>query len=609
MKNLLYLSFLVLFSCSSKKPQEQCLLYGNDINLIAIDLRNSTGFPFPYNGSYQTDSTKIVFDCYIDKFGLQDYKGNDILKREYEGILFLDNERLLIQKNDLLGVVDRFGNSILPTTYKEIYPFINEENKSLFLLVTNSDYKQAIFNHNGNEIYPFTINYLTESVIYKNKVFLVTDEDNYTKKMLKVSNGKIEIFSDYVYNFIQIKDNLATLYYNQNGTAYQGFYNMENDSILYGFDRYYYHKPKNEIWATSKKSGYKNYDVIIDSSFTVKPNKYANTTRITNDYFYLKAENGYQIMDLYDNILPFSYPVIQPFDGDIRADIHGKDYAETRKNLFKFYTNAESKRYGVIDNNGKILVPADTYDVINLNNVNNRYSHYNNISHNKKEYLKEKKLDRIFYVYERDENTKNILLDVNGNEIIATDKGYYVDLERFSFHNHLLAQKRDTIKVYDLDIKKVVYVASGLGVGHNFTELYPDGYRYYKPADEPDLTEVTYLGNKLNVLYQTKVRSDSLHYKLPIRGDKVFFKKEGKTGLINFKEEEIVPAKYDQITMPNSDYNIVKQNGKFGVITNNNEIVIDIIYDKIEFQINVQSFNCYLNDQMERIYIGRLKRK
>lgn len=607
MKKIVYILLLFLLSCSTKKIQQEWFVTGEDIKKESRRYANDfAGLLAFYNemgtNQFQADSTEVVLEVFSQKFGLRNKNTSEILRTEYTYLAFLNTDYLLAENGSFYGVIDPNGKIVLPIEYEEIN-FYNVE-KPFFIVGKNN--KKAIINGNGNLIHPFTINYFNSSVIYENKVFLVTDEENYKQQLLKIIDGKIEIIPD-VYNFQKINSRVAAFHHDKRGSRFDGLYNMENDSVLDGFGKLYYHKSKNEIWATTQKSKYKLYDTVIDSSFIVNPNPLANIERIVNGYIYQKTENGYKLMDLNDKILPFIYPKVEPFDTTVRDDIHGKEWGNFRKHLFKFYINIDDSKYGIIDNTGKIIVPANKYDIINLADMYDTYSYYNNIGHEKKQYLQRKKLDRIFYVSEKTNTSKNILLDINGDEILTIDKGYYADLEQFSFHNHLIATKRDTVKIYDLNTKKVAYTANGYGL--DFKELYPSGYRYWKSTEEGNMTEVTYLSNKLNVLYQTKVKSDSLYFKLPTKGDKIFFTKNNLKGLLNFNEEEIVPAEYSEITIPTPDYNIVKQNGKFGVITNNNSRVINIIYDKIEFQINTQSFNCFLNNQMKRIYVNELMRK
>ncbi|MBK6525166.1 MAG: WG repeat-containing protein [Crocinitomicaceae bacterium] len=60
------------------------------------------------------------------------------------------------------------------------------------------------------------------------------------------------------------------------------------------------------------------------------------------------------------------------------------------------------------------------------------------------------------------------------------------------------------------------------------------------------------------------------------------FEDNYKYGFESFGEI-VIPAEYDELPEFYSSFMIAKKNGKYGVINGKNEILIDFIYDKIEF--------------------------
>ena len=107
-------------------------------------------------------------------------------------------------------------------------------------------------------------------------------------------------------------------------------------------------------------------------------------------------------------------------------------------------------------------------------------------------------------------------------------------------------------------------------------------------------------------MYAQEVANDSLWYKL-IKGDKIYFEKNNKVGLTDFEENVIVPAEYDKIDIFHAEFNLVKKDGKYGVISNSNKIIIELIYDKIIYNISNQSFDCYLEEKKNEYYLRELK--
>ena len=606
MKQPIYILCFLILSCTSIKLKKEEFISEKDFR------RNNFSNYFKQHekakDKFETDSVEIIYDVINDRFALKNKKNSKIVRTEYTYLVFLNEHYLIAQKKSLFGIIDTKGNIIIPCNYDAI-DFYNIDNP-FFLIKKNG--KQAVFDCNGKEIYPFTINFIKSEVTYKNKVFLITKEDNYIEQMLKISNGKVEIIQ-YVYSFDKLKNNLAKVYYIKNSTALYGVYNMENDEFINDYALCYYNKSKNEIWAMSRKSDHLSYDTVIDSNFTIKPNKYENVTKIENDNIFIETKNGMQIMDLNGNMAPFSYPKIESFnkDTDQYSFIYGKEFSDYQKRIFKFYTSKDSKKYGVIDIEGNIIVNAEKFDYIIYSDLNDKNSYNRNLPLLKQKYLRDNKLDRLFYAsnyYSNKSGQVKIFKD-NGEELITipNEKGdyCYLELSQFSTHGHLMAKCNDKMKIYDLKSKKIVFEVKEPKSFENFKERSINGY-YYFSYDEPMHTKINYLSNKLKLLYQQEVVNDSVWYKM-IGGDKVYFKNNTKIGLINFDEKEIVPAEYDKIEILNNTFNIVTLGEKKGVITDNNKIVIEIIYDKIIYNINNQSFDCYLNDKKEIKYINQIK--
>lgn len=610
MKYILCIGFLLLLSCGSKKPPKESFIPAKEIieNRYYADISLKPYLHQTGKHKFQVNNLEVVYEEFSGKIGLRNTATNQILSKGYTYLAFIDEHYLIAEKDSLSGVIDTNGNIIIPLNYNDIN-FYNVDNP--FFLI-QKDGKYAIFNYDGKELYPFTIRRIKSDVNYKNKFFLIAEDDGYSSKLIKISNGKVDIITS-INSFELLKNNLAKVYYIKNSTAYYGVYNMENDEFLTDYGNCYYHKPRNEIWAMSKASGYKVYDVVIDSTFTVKPNKYENVTKIENDNIFIDSKNGMQLMDLNGKLSLFIYPKIESFNRDTNGyiSIYGKAYSDYQNRLFKFYADRDSKKYGVIDKDGTIIVPAEKFDYVTYSDLNNMNSYNKNSPLQQQQYLWKNKLDKLFYGgnYYSDKSGQVTIFRADGSELISIpiEKGddCYLELSQFTTHGHLMAKCNEKMKIYELDSKKLVLEINESKSYENFKERYPNGY-YYFSFDNTKNRTINYLSNKLKLLYAQVVVNDSVWYKM-IKGDKVPFKKDNKTGLIDFEEKEIVPPIYDKIDIVHPDFNIVMNEKKQGVITNENRIVIALVYDKIIYNISNQSFDCYLNDRKEIKYLGQIR--
>ena len=611
MRNLLYLLTFIVLSCGSKKPVE--------VNYISVKTNSSTNYErFGHHNqmyidmgthTFQMNDSEVIYDASSRKYGMRNTKTDQILMTDYSYLAFLNENYLVAGKDYLNGIIDRKGNVIIPPIYTDI----NLQNVEKPFFLAYKEGKLGILNTNGTELYPFTTKTIRSINTYKNKVYIVTVDENYTARLLKIADGSVEIMGSYI-SFNVLNKNLAALHYVTNSVAFFGIYNMETDTTLDSFGSYYFHKPKNEIWVTTKKSNFKYFDSAIDSTFTLKENPMQHISKIENDYFFIENENGIQILKLEGKPLPFTYPKIESYNRNAYEYVsnYGKDYADYQKELFKFYTNKDSKKYGIVNSKGIVIVEADKYDAVEYQGLANFNSYDKNLPPSKKDYLIEKNIDHLFYArnYYTDNSSGQIsIFKQDGTELIQIpiEKGddCYLNFSQFSNNGHLMAKCNEVMRIYDLNSKKLVLEVKESKSYQNFKERNSGGY-YYFTFTEPKRTTINYLSNNLKLLYAQEVANDSIWYKL-IKGDRVYFEKNSKIGLTDFEENVIVPAEYDKIDIFHADFNLVRKDGKYGVISNSNKIIIELIYDKISYNISNQSFDCYLDEKKDEYYLRDMK--
>ena len=84
-----------------------------------------------------------------DQWGYCDKNKNIIISPQFTSVALPDGgDRLIINKNGLYGLTDRFGNKIVPYIYDEIF-----SNKHNFFIVTRNDLK-GVIDSNGNNLVP-----------------------------------------------------------------------------------------------------------------------------------------------------------------------------------------------------------------------------------------------------------------------------------------------------------------------------------------------------------------------------------------------------------------------------------------------------------------------
>ena len=559
---------------------------------------------------FQMNQNEVIYDQLTGKFGLRNIENNQIIQTDFTYLAFLSENFLIAEKDYLNGIIDIKGNVIIPLIYRGI----NLNDAGIPFFIAQKEDKYGILNVNGTELYPFTIQTIKSITTYNDKVYIVTNDENYNARILKIADGVVQIIPSFT-NFTILKNNLAAVYYFQNSRAMFGIYNMENDSFLIDFGGYYFYKPKNEIWVKSKNSKFQYYDSVIDSTLTLTENKFKNIFKIENDHFFVETENDIQVLNLNDETLPFRHPKIESYsrNADEHVSTYGKKYTDYQKQLFKFYTSKDSKKYGIINSKGKIIVEAEKYDYVNYSDLDNLNSYNKNIQQYKQDYLRSQKLDKLFYAqnYYNDRAGNITIFKDDGTEIIQipVEKGddCYLELSQFSTHGHLMAKCTETMKIYDLASKKMVLEIKESISHENFKERYTNGYNYFT-FSEPKRTTIHYLSNKLKVLYEQNVASDSIWHKM-IKGDKVYFQQNDKVGLTDFNEKLIVPAEYDEIDILHEDYNLIKKEGKYGIISNKNIVIVALKYDKIIYNISNQCFDCYFLDSKDVYYLNQMQQE
>ena len=156
-------------------------------------------------------------------------------------------------------------------------------------------------------------------------------------------------------------------------------------------------------------------------------------------------------------------------------------------------------------------------------------------------------------------NGKRGIMNKNYETIIAPKYDYILSL-----NNHLTEETKDSLSY-------ILYNNNKVGFVSNATRIEP---KY----DDIGLKYPTYYGDYGSI----KLFDDKGYFGVLI---------DGKMGLMNYKEELLIPAVYDELLFckPNFDSStkdlfVVKKKGKYGVLDSKNNSVVPITYNYLSFK-------------------------
>lgn len=531
-------------------------------------------------------------------FGLDDKTGNEIVKPIYTRIVKgLENQFVVIQDDRNVGVIDENGKVIIPLAYNSVDFFDNK------YYIVGQSYNFGVFDKEGKEVFPIIYK---EIKVFLDGYYLVKDQDNIYKiidaqskviftlprdcdtvyKFEKITNSTNEAFF-YIHGYhnylVKIENNICTqilekydileLYDNniiQLRSHYLiGFYDLNSKKII---------EPKfKEIqiaYSNAKKFFYGKTDLYFDTIIDENLNSIPSNDHISNVYnniiifekngkYGFFDKNNKKIKNIFQSI-DISYPI----------------YSSGRK-FYKF--NDTSKRQGVVDDNGKIIIKANVYDVIDPTP--------RKIVLSGKKHKKEK-LEEILICIDKSDKTvdKIDFVSFYGNKIA----GLSVPKKNYSFEFRkgmaVLNTSGEGI-FFDLNENKILLKVNG--------DLFPDndgGFTVMKKSStqNPKIIVQKY-STKGNLITERSIQQNQNFRYLDNWNSYLIQKKENKYGIISVDEKIRIPFVYDTIIPSIDSVYIAKKDNKYGFIDNKNNVVLNFEYDKIETQY-VQERRMMRND-------------
>jgi hypothetical protein len=188
------------------------------------------------------------------------------------------------------------------------------------------------------------------------------------------------------------------------------------------------------------------------------------------------------------------------------------------------------------------------------------------------EFILPRKNDR-FILWKK--NSINGLSDTNGKIIIPIKYKRVSSTENDDFY--ITENKNNLNGVYDYNGKNII----------------PEEYKFYTidknrifatKDNKARIIDIQNSENNIDLDERIELIETVRHYSM---GENLFqiIKKENKYGIINSKNETIIPIVYDEIkSSQNWRYFIIKQKNKIGLININGTVTKEPIYDNIELR-------------------------
>lgn len=258
-------------------------------------------------------------------------------------------------------------------------------------------------------------------------------------------------------NMIYIKDN------NQFGC-----FDLNSDTKILlknhkrGFQKYLYVKDKNEIWTQIDKSETQEpneyYDTVIDSTLNVKPNPAKNVISGDKKYYFSETEKGIQIIGFDGTASPFAYPFLEPVKNSV---MYGANIYFSREKildkLFVFSPQKQGDIKGIIDQSGKIILPAE-FSKISMQEIIPTTQPSPELLN----FFEENNLSSFHYFTIKNEGNYNLyaIYNKDGKEIINfKDRGNNCSYQFDFMEKNRLQIKfysSDDTKTYDLNTKELI---------------------------------------------------------------------------------------------------------------------------------------------------------
>ena len=501
----------------------------------------------------------------------------------------------VLKTNDLSGVIDRSGNIVIDATYDNV--IIPNPEKPVFVCYEGeqskvlNERKEQILNDYQN-VEPIRLQNITSDLMYEKSVLTYEQDGKFglinfegkqiTKNIyesiegLPYKEGELLVKQDGKYGVINIKGNkLIDIKYDK--ISVDGYYTSDEGYKYSGY-----------VISNTTDEGYRYGYINYNGKLLLEP-EYNELSRVLGvddreSAYILCAKNG-------------QYGIIKNDEELILNEYQSIEYDESNK----LFTLEKSKKYGIADLNGKIIVPAE-YNQIDITGI----------------YLYAQNSQGIT-VYDTSGTQANINTDVailnTGNEKykiridnsegtkygVINDKGEQVIEEKYNYLEYLfdnyfiVSNEESKLGVIDDD--------DNVKIDIKYDSLQKiDGTNIIKAITNSDNVTKLYSKNMVEVcnMVNAIITTENNYIKISNDTDVKYFDKEGKElkntevypnntlfankvdnkwGFVNKDGNTIVEAIYDEVTEFN-EYGFagIMKDNKWGVVNSNGEVVLEPTY-------------------------------
>ena len=513
----------------------------------------------------------------------------------------------VLEKDELLGVIDRSGNTVIEAKYDNVV--IPNPEKALYICYeretpkTLNDKQEELFTNYQN-VNPIRLQNITSDLMYEKSVLTYEQDGKYglidfngkqiTKPIyesiegLPYKEGELLVKQNGKYGVINIRGKkLIDIEYDK--ISVDGYYTSENN---YKYAGYIISNTTNEGY----RYGYINYDgkLLLEPEY----NELSRVIDILDDEnaYILCAKNGqYGIMKNNEELITNEYQSIE--------------YDETNK----LFTLEKSKKFGIANLDGNVIIPTE-YSQIDITGI----------------YLYAKN-DQGVTVYNTSGTQANI--DTNVAILNTSNEKYRIRIDnthetKYGVINQngeqVIAEKYNYIEYLFDDYFIVSDTNSKLGVINDNDEIEIDiNYDGLQKITETNVIQASITSENITKLFSKDLReicslenanveNKNSYIKISNATDTLYFDKDGKAlknidvftnntlfankvndkwGFVDKSGNKVVDAKYDKVTEFN-EYGFagVKLDNKWGVVNTKGEEILEPTY--------------ILNEEQEPFFIG-----
>lgn len=273
-----------------------------------------------------------------------------------------------------------------------------------------------------------------------------------------------------------------------------------------------------------------------------------------------------------------------------------KDINEDKTVVAKYYTVYTNGKYGVIDQNGKVIIEPTMDEMItipdnktdlfictyNVNYDNGTYSTKVLNSKNKEQFTKYDLVEAL----DNYDNNKNIvyednvlkvrkdgkygLIDFSGKEILQAQYDEISVLQ--GVQNSIIVKKDDKLGLVDTKGNLIIDVEYSQISG--IENDYKNGYIVKNSDEKYGLIDF----NKVKIL-DTKYEEIK-----PVKSNDIYVVKEdGKLKVIKADGQTVIENKFDDVKQINNEQIVYVKNNRYGIMNTNGESIVKNTYDDLKY--------------------------